>query len=278
MILWVKSKRKTTIIFFTVTSIIIFLCFAFYHGLTVKKYVIETGKLTQPISIVLLADLHSCLYGKDQSKLIDLITAQNPDIVLMAGDIADDDLPIEGTVFLLEGIADRYPCFYVSGNHEFWSGEIEKIKDLFKSYGVKVLEGESITATLNGQTITICGVDDPEIGNKIFRQQLNQAFQGIGRDSFSILLSHRPERIKEYSVYDPDLVLSGHAHGGLWRIPFVLDGFISPDQGFFPKYTSGIYEFNKTLMIVSRGLSTYSTRIPRIFNPPELVVINIIGK
>lgn len=271
----IKIKRKTLIILGISGLIVIFLCFAFYTGLTVKTYVIETEKLTQPVRIVLITDLHSCLFGKNQSKLTEKITKQNPDIILMSGDIADDVIPIGGTIDLLEAIADKYPCYYVTGNHEFWSGEVDDIKDVFRSYGVGVLEGENETVTINNQAITICGVDDPEIGEMTFKSQLNSAFEGIEKGSYTILLSHRPERIAEYSVYNCDLVLSGHAHGGQWRIPLILNGLYAPNQGFFPKYAGGLYEYSQTLMIVSRGLSTYSTKVPRIFNPPELVVIDI---
>lgn len=271
----IKIKRKTLVILGIIVLTLIFLCFAFYTGLTVKTYIIETEKINQPVRIVLLTDLHSCLFGKNQSKLTEKIIEQNPDIILMAGDIADDVIPIDGTIGLLEAIAEKYPCFYVSGNHEFWSGEVDDIKDVFRSYGVRVLEGENETVSINNQTVTVCGADDPEIGETTFNGQLESAFEGIGKGSYTILLSHRPERIAEYSVYDCDLVLSGHAHGGQWRIPLILNGLYAPNQGFFPKYAGGLYEYKQTLMIVSRGLSTYSTRIPRIFNPPELVVIDI---
>jgi len=101
----------------------------------------------------------------------------------------------------------------------------------------------------------------------------------INAEQYSILLSHRPELFDCYTGYDFDLVLSGHAHGGQWRIPLILpDGVFAPNQGWFPKYTSGVYEKNNTTMIVSRGLSQESTRTPRIFNPPELVVINLLPK
>ena len=278
------NKRKLRIIFFIILVIIAFLLFSLYYGhrLTVKNYVIETNKLTESIRIVLIADLHSNLYGKNQSRLIGTVIAQNPDIILFAGDIADDRIKITGTVDLLEGIADKYPCFYVTGNHEFWSGEVDAVKELFRSYGVRVLEGENEAVTVNGQTIIICGIDDPGTrwgytDEETFNRQLEQAFEGLDGESYTILLTHRPDRIAGYVPYSPDLVLSGHSHGGQWRIPLILNGLYSPNQGIFPKYAGGIYEYNGVFMVVSRGLAKYSTPVPRIFNPPELVVIDIIG-
>jgi predicted MPP superfamily phosphohydrolase len=138
----VVRKNKKWIVLILMLSV---LCVAaFYNGLTIKHYSITTTKFAAEKSIraVLLADLHSHIYGKDQDKLIAKIIGQNPDIILLAGDIADDKVPIEGTRLLLEGIKDAAPIFYVSGNHEYWSGDIQKIKELIKSYGVTVLEDE----------------------------------------------------------------------------------------------------------------------------------------
>jgi len=238
--------------------------------------VIETDKLTKPVRIAFLADLHSCLYGKNQGELIAKIDGQNPDLVLMSGDIADDKLPLDGAIELLAGISGKYGCYYVTGNHEFWSGRAGGIKDLFREYNVHVLEGECAAAEIRGQPVNICGVDDPEIGGAAFQKQLASAFGAVDDNSYTILLSHRPERFQQESAYNCDLILSGHAHGGLWRIPFILNGLYAPNQGFFPKYTSGVYIIGSVRMLVSRGLSRYSTSIPRIFNPPELAVIDIV--
>lgn len=251
---------------------------ALYNWLTVTQYTLQTDKLSQPVRIALLTDLHSCFFGENQKDLIAAIHAQQPDLILMAGDIADDELPHDGTIELLKGIAGQYPAFYVSGNHEVWSGEIETIKMLFRAYGVAVLEGACQTVEIAGQSLNICGVDDPDAGDEEdFDRQLESAFDAIDDSSYTILLSHRPERFAQAAAYPAcDLVLSGHAHGGQWRIPYLLDGLIAPNQGFFPKYTSGVHTINETQMLVSRGLARNSTAwIPRICNPPELVIIDL---
>ena len=270
-----KTKKKKVVILVVIAVFIVLLVTAFYKGLTVTKYSIETNKVSEPIRVVLLTDLHSCYYGKDQKELLSKIEEQHPDIVLMVGDIADDVTPINGTVDLLKGMADKYLCFYTTGNHEFWSREVESIKNVFREYGVHVLEGESVTVGIKGQSINICGVDDPDVGEPIFQKQLENAFESINKDLYTILMFHRPERFEAVSVNDCDLILSGHAHGGQWRIPFILDGLYAPDQGFFPKYTSGIYSMNGVDMLVSRGLHD-AQRVPRIYNPPEIVVIDIV--
>ena len=274
---------------------------AFQTGLVVTQYTIETDKLTRPIRAVLITDLHSSFYGDEQEELIAAIDAESPDIILMAGDIADDQRPHDGTIKLLDGIASRYDCYYVTGNHEFWSRQAEAIKELFRSYGVNVLEGERMVVEVKGQLINICGVDDPErakgmhteaeldgqivtfwgdehpeFKDYFFKQAMANAFDGADMSLYTILLSHRPERIGFVAGYSCDLVVSGHAHGGQWRIPFMLDGLYAPNQGLFPKYTSGVHTVNDSKMVISRGLARGSTRVPRIFNPPELVVIDIV--
>jgi predicted MPP superfamily phosphohydrolase len=146
---------------------------------------------------------------------------------------------------------------------------------MFRKYKVHILEGDCEVVQIKQQRVNICGVDDPDVGEQIFDRQLADAFRFADPYLYTILLSHRPERFERYAAYDCDLALTGHAHGGQWRDPFGIGGLFAPDQGFFPKYTSGIYIMNGTQMLVSRGLSRESTRLPRIFNPPELVVIDI---
>ncbi|MEL7656599.1 MAG: metallophosphoesterase, partial [Bacillota bacterium] len=172
--------------------------------------------------------------------------------------------------------AEKYPCYYVSGNHEFWSMKIDAIKQMITGCGITIREGQSDPVTINEQLINICGVDDAEIGESNFIQQIENAGGQTDPDLYTIFIAHRPEYIDTYLQYDFNLILSGHAHGGQWRIPGILNGLLAPNQGFFPKYAGGLYEFSDKTFIVSRGLAKESTRIPRIFNPPELVIIDIV--
>lgn len=254
--------------------------FAFNTKLKIQHYSLESEKLTAPVRIVLITDLHSCSYGKGQRELIDAIHAQKPDIILLGGDICDDKLPHRNTELVLRAIADKYPCYYVTGNHEYWSREIEKILKIFESYNVPVLEGSFDTIDVRGQKLNICGISDPDIlkytdKNYSITEQLKDAAVASENGNYSILLAHRPELIDSYLNYDFDLILAGHAHGGQWRLPGIINGLFAPNQGFFPRYAGGKYRFEDSFMIVSRGLARESTRIPRIFNRPELVVIDL---
>ena len=240
-----------------------------------RIYAVETEKLSAPVRLAVLADLHSCGYGEGQRDLLDMVEGLDPqpDAVLLAGDIVDDELPEDNAWTAVEGLAAVYPCFYVTGNHEWRGGEAERICADMEARGVTVLRGAAVDLTAqNGQTIQVCGVDDPEAG---MEGQLAQAGGQVEPEKFSLLLAHRPEGIESYLEYPFDLVVSGHAHGGQWRIPGILNGLIAPNQGLFPKYAGGRYDLENATLIVSRGLARESTRVPRIFNRPEVVVIDL---
>ena len=274
-----KTQRKILALLLACILVIIAL-FAFNTKMKIQHYSLESEKLTAPVRIVLITDLHSCSYGKGQRELIDAIHAQKPDIILLGGDICDDKLPHRNTELVLRAIADKYPCYYVTGNHEYWSREIEKILKIFQSYNVPVLEGSFDTIDVRGQKLNICGISDPDIlkytdKNYSITEQLKDAAVASENGNYSILLAHRPELIDSYLNYDFDLILAGHAHGGQWRLPGIINGLFAPNQGFFPRYAGGKYRFDDSYMIVSRGLARESTRIPRIFNRPELVVIDL---
>ncbi len=267
------------------TVFLLFLIVAFYNGLIVRKYTIKTDKVSndQSIKIVLITDLHSHLYGKDQQKITKKIVDQKPDFIALAGDILDDEAPIHGTEVFLKAIKDIAPIYYVTGNHEMWTREVSKVKNLFKSYGVIVLENNYEEVNINGIELILAGAEDPDIirferPNSNWYEEVEDGLLGIdNKQGYKILLSHRPELVDFYKTLDFDMVLSGHAHGGQVRIPFILNGLYAPHQGFFPKYAGGVYEHENFTHIVSRGAS-FNLLLPRIFNPPEVVSITIKGE
>ena len=243
--------------------------------ISVKKYEITTEKISSALRVVVVTDLHSCYYGENQEDLLGRINELKPDLILLGGDIVDDVLPRKNSLIFLEAIGKVYPCFYVSGNHELRSGKLDEIKTIIRNFNIAVLEGDTKRIVLKEQTIQICGIDDFEIGESIHKLQLEQINQERDRSIYTILIDHRPEHISKYINDEFDLIVSGHAHGGQWRLPGLLNGLYAPNQGLFPKYAGGLYSYDKTLHVVSRGLAKESTRIPRLFNPPELVVVDI---
>lgn len=278
------TKKRKLVILICIGLFIILLYWAFYNGLVVKKYIIDTNKLNidESIRIVLITDLHSHIYGKNQAKLVSLIKKQKPDIIALAGDIADDQVPIEGTKQLLAGLNGLAPIYYVSGNHEFWSNDIINIKDTITKYDVIILENSYEQIKVRNSNIIIGGVDDPDVVkyDKLdfdWQGEMHKTFSELqDKPDFKIFLAHRPELIEIYKEYSFDLVLSGHSHGGQVRLPFILNGLFAPNQGWFPKYAGGVYKHDSLTHIVSRGLS-YNPCLPRVFNPPEVVVIDVKG-
>ena len=213
----------------------------------------------------------------------------------------------------MQKTAHRFPLFYVSGESECLAGKsnFNKAKDLFTQYGGIVLSGDSRKVTLKGHTLIFYGLDDPasrlvsplslqdlaalssknllalaqESGKNVseenvhFFRELSLLSQKSAQEKKSaeniktILISHRSEFFPSYAQCNFDLVLSGHTNGGLWRIPFLLNGLYAKDQGFFPKYVGGLYQKNDVCMIASRGLSRKNSKLPRFYNRPELVIV-----
>jgi predicted MPP superfamily phosphohydrolase len=271
-----KKISKKKIIFIV---IIIFLAATawFEHPVTEHVKVSGNGKINSPFRIALITDLHSCYYGKNQSQLIKMIDKENVDVILLAGDIFDDRLSETNAKLLIEGICERYPCFYVTGNHEFWGGRQDEIKEYLAYNNVMPEDGTYSLLDIGGSTIVIAGVDDPTyMTMEEWTQQFDNTFCVEYKDNYKILMSHRPEMCDVYANYDYDLVVCGHAHGGQWRIPFTGYGVASPNQGLFPKYVDGLYKLaNGADMIVSRGLCRERMPYPRFFNHPELVIIDV---
>ncbi len=281
------KKRKKGLTFMWLGVIILVILAICDMRLKTVFYTVQSEKVSRPVRIALITDLHSDKYGKKQSVLIDAVKKQNPDVILLGGDIFDDNGTYENAELAIRQLSDLAPCYYVTGNHEYWSMDVGIILELVKSCGITVLEGECDTIELNGQIISICGVDDPDAarylieGVPVERQLENadkeakETEEGMGTEVFTLLLSHRPELYEMYQKYGFDLVLSGHAHGGQWRIPGILNGLFAPNQGLFPEYAGGRYDYEGGTMIVSRGLARESTPVPRIFNRPELVIVDV---
>ncbi len=273
--------KKSKLIIFVILIAIIILSFAFDVRLKTVNYTIESPKLNGKIKLALITDLHSCYYGKNQMKLLGEIEKYQPDVVLLGGDIFDDDLDNSNARTFTEVLSKKYKTYYVSGNHEWWSDRMEEMFGYLTDKGISILRGNTDVIKIGEDTIAISGIDDPEVnlydGEYLgWEKQLKQAGQQANKSYFNLLLAHRPEHAQKYFEYDFDLVLSGHAHGGQFRIPFIANGLYAPNQGLFPRLAGGMYDFDGGKLIVSRGLARESTLLPRIFNRPELVFVNIV--
>lgn len=247
--------------------------------LILRTYTVASPKLTAEVRLAVVTDFHSSDNADD---VVAMVASCAPDAVLLVGDMFDDDIanrPTERTLSLMRQLSALYPCYYVSGNHEAWTGEMDALYQQTEKAGVTVLRMSSGVLTVRGQRIALCGIPDPYemvfSGAPDTEEQLRQALEDVDSADFTVLLAHRPELLAKYAQFPLDLVVSGHAHGGQVRIPGVLNGLYAPNQGWFPKLAGGAYTQDGTTLIVSRGLAV-RTRLPRIFNRPEVVLVRCV--
>lgn len=259
--------------------LVILTLIALDERLTLRTYTVASPKLTAEVRLAVVTDFHSSDNADD---VVAMVASCAPDAVLLVGDMFDDDIanrPTERTLSLMRQLSALYPCYYVSGNHEAWTGEMDALYQQTEEAGVTVLRMSSGVLTVRGQRIALCGIPDPYemvfSGAPDTEEQLRQALEDVDSADFTVLLAHRPELLAKYAQFPLDLVVSGHAHGGQVRIPGVLNGLYAPNQGWFPKLAGGAYTQDGTTLIVSRGLAV-RTRLPRIFNRPEVVLVRCV--
>ena len=232
--------------------------------------------------IVQISDYHNAHLIHGHKRLLYLIKNAKPDIIVITGDFFDSRrTDIDSSISFISELIEIAPCYYIPGNHESRKPDIyEKLLTVFNEFNVTALDNDSIPLEHGGSEISLIGITDPafyidendtEGIKETIKTNLNNAVPN--NKNYKILLSHRPEHIGLYADENVDLVLSGHAHGGQIRFPF-QNGIIAPGQGFFPKYTSGVYKLNSTDMVVSRGIG--NSKFPfRVNNRPEVVVITL---
>lgn len=259
--------------------LVILTLIALDERLILRTYTVASPKLTAEVRLAVVTDFHSSDNADD---VVAMVASCAPDAVLLVGDMFDDDTknrPTERTLSLMRQLSAQYPCYYVSGNHEAWTGEMDALYQQTEEAGVTVLRMSSGVLTVRGQRIALCGIPDPYemvfSGAPDTEEQLRQALEDVDLADFTVLLAHRPELLTKYAQFPLDLVVSGHAHGGQVRIPGVLNGLYAPNQGWFPKLAGGAYTQDGTTLIVSRGLAV-RTRLPRIFNRPEVVLVRCL--
>ena len=227
-----------------------------------------------------ISDLHNKSFGKDQIRLLEKLKGVSPDMIVITGDLIDRrKYDLDVAMIFIEGAVDVAPVYYVSGNHEAWSGEFSLIKESLLSAGVSVLDNEKLKITKGHSWINILGVSDPDFLTSSYIDGTNvsdmskKLEEWSAEQGFKILLSHRPELLDLYSHNKMDLIFTGHAHGGQFRIP-LMGGLVAPDQGLFPEFTGGSYTRDSSTMFISRGLGNSIVPI-RIFNRPEIIAVTL---
>lgn len=277
-------KRKIGAIVLILIAVSIF-CYAQNNWIGKSGYQLQFSSLPENFTgfkIIQISDLHSKAFGKDQQGIVQIIKNANPDIIAITGDLIDSrHFDAEASMSLVRQAVKIAPVYFVSGNHEERSGKYPLLKKALEDAGVIVLENDSSEIAVGGQSIFIAGIDDSAQGRETYGEADSlgltlKKMKAAGEPgAFRLLLVHRPEMLARYARYGFDLILSGHAHGGQIRLPF-LGGLVAPGQGFFPRYSSGVYRENRSVMVVSRGLGN-SLFPQRIFNRPEIVEVTLIG-
>ncbi|MDL2224892.1 metallophosphoesterase [Eubacteriales bacterium OttesenSCG-928-M02] len=263
------------------------------NGLMVTNYTIVDDALPPEmdgLTIVQISDLHNKSFGSNQKRLLSAIQEAQPDIILLTGDLIDRRRKgMDHALSLVSQAIEIAPVYYITGNHEEGSSEYPRLKAELQSLGVIMLDNRSVPYVKNGAEITLAGIHDParmdttsfsrseeQSAHKAYAAQcLEAAMANVPSNAYTILLAHRPSYFHLYQEKGASLVFSGHAHGGQIRIPF-LGALLSPDEGFFPKYTAGVYQEGDSTLVVSRGLGNSIIPI-RIHNRPELVVVTLRG-
>lgn len=279
----IKNKKRAVII--TLVLLIGSCLFLYYenNSIVISKYSYTNEKIPSSfknLKILQISDFHNAQFGKNQSLVVKKIKQCEPDIIVITGDLIDRRrYDLEKSMDLVKQIVNIAPVYYVSGNHEAWSGHYDEIKKALLNENVKVLDNDTVEIEKGKDSITLIGVKDPDFLTSNYidgtdYSELEKYLDYVSKDNdFEILLSHRPELMWLYNKYKVDLVFTGHVHGGQIRLPFV-GGIIGPDQGFFPKYDAGEFVEGGTTMILSRGLGN-SVFPFRIFNRPELVLVEL---
>lgn len=269
-----KIPHKKILILILIIIILIPFCLYQNKHLVITTYTYESEKLGAELDgyrIVQISDLHNAEFGKENKKLLETIRSCSPDIIVITGDLVDSNhTNVERAVAFVEEAVKIAPVYYVTGNHEYWldPSENEHMMQGILAAGAYDLDDEAVRIEKGDSSFLLVGLDDQHLSDETLKNLLQEQ-----KNELSIVLAHEPQYLQNYANAEADLVLTGHAHGGQIRLPFV-GGIVAPDQGFLPEYTSGKYNSTDTEMIVSRGLG--NSIIPvRLFNYPEVVCVEL---
>lgn len=247
------------------------------ENLEISNYELSSSKLPASFDgfkIVQLSDLHGAEFGEDGKELVTKVKELEPDIIVLTGDFVTDEGDIDVVQRLAEALVELCPVYFISGNHEYGSGLALNVKSIMENAGIEYLGNEYITICRNDDEIMLAGVEDPlAYADMLTPNELVSQMKEEAPEAFKILLGHRNYWMTEYPELEVDLIFSGHAHGGIVRIPG-LGGLIGTDRHLLPDFEAGMFNNGYYTMIVSRGLGN-SVSVPRLFNRPEIVCVTL---
>lgn len=257
--------------------------FGFYYAnnswLQVTRYTVLVKKIPdsmEGLKVVQISDLHNAKFGEHQQRLVSTVRQENPDIILLTGDLIDRyHYDLQNSLEAVEKFITIAPVYFVDGNHEISTNKVDEIHFALEKIGVHVLSNGSVDFTWNNSVISIVGISDPLSGNTT-DDMLSKALHKVPKDRFTLLLAHRSEFAASYAKYGVDLVYTGHAHGGQIRVPGI-GGVINHQGQLFPNYLDGVIKTGDTQQVISRGLGNSLFPL-RVFNRPEVVVTTLTKK
>ena len=280
-----KSHRPFRPLFTLMTAALIFALYLRWENATLQTTCFHREFPDLPAGfdgcrIAVLSDLHGTEFGAGNQQLFDAVAAQSPEYIFYLGDLEDRFRGSQDgfAKTAAAGLSAIAPTYYITGNHEWALGNVKELKECLEENGVTVLSNRYVTLERNGDTVILAGIDDPngyadqktpeELASELYAQQ---------GDPFWMLLAHRNNLFRSrYSLLGADLVLSGHGHGGIWRLPFT-DGLVGNDANLFPSYMAGFYEENGSLLFTTRGLGNSGSSF-RFLNRPEVAILTLHTK
>lgn len=270
-----KIKVIAKILCGLLLAVLIYCCVSIlisYHALGVTEYGISSAKISEEINIVLLSDLHESGFGKDNTRLIQKVREQSPDLIFTVGDMVNGDTEdFSYLAPLYDSLSEIAPTYSSLGNHELSNPHIEEIRELLSTHS-NFLDNQYTEINVNGTDIRLGGLMGYHPANEEIKAFVADF---ADTDKFTLLLSHCPEYytwgVDEVKI---DLMVSGHTHGGQVILPFI-GGVYAPEQGYFPEFDYGVfYEENATL-VITRGLGSSKQPVPRFNNPPEIISLTL---
>lgn len=274
------SSTGSVLAVFLMNALLIGALIIFSINICITRYTIQNERIPKAFDgykIVQISDFHSASFKEGTSKVINIVQKEKPDIIVLTGDLIDDKVDLVPVNQLVSGLVKLAPVYSVSGNHDVWFNDFDGYQKLLASKGV-ILQDNKCTILQRGtESINLFGIGDPNIWNDIeTNEYLSEKMAQLHQDSgYNILLFHRANMFDIIKGNGYQLVFSGHMHGGQIQLPFI-GGLVSPHESerWFPKYTDGKFNEEGTTLIVNRGLGN-SVGVPRVFNPPEIVVVTL---
>lgn len=270
-----KNNKNVFISLLIIFIVLAALTFDSNTRIVTEEYPVSSLKIPAAFNgyrIVQLTDLHGKSFGSANTQLVNAVRAAKPDIIVITGDLIDNKASGEWARILLTQLKTIAPVYFVTGNHEWASGGLVELFSILKDCGITALRNDYLVLSKGKDSIILAGIDDPNgFADQKTPQQLFGEIKHEQPDKYCILLAHRNTMIDTYAATGTDLVLTGHGHGGIIRLP-LIGGLISTDRVLFSKYDTGFFIMDKTAMFVSRGLGQI-WNIPRFLNNPEVSVL-----